>query len=228
MVREAGRQADRALLHALADEPLRVLQAVAGHRHVLEAARLQPQCSVGDQVRGVDGGRPAVAFAEGRHAAGVQPLRRVAQDAAEVASVDAGSCRRRGGSTTARPGPDLGSDALQDALGVLRVGEQHGVRVDVRVDEARHTVSPSASMARPASACDRSPMASILSPVIPTSARRPGSPVPSTTVPPMILMSNMYVSSVCVGLELVRVDYGRTTTTAQSQVGSRHQSERYP
>ena len=88
VVREARRQADRALLHALADEPLGMLEAVAGHRHVLEAAGLQPQCAVGDQVRGVDGGRAAVGLAECRHAAGVQPLGRVAQDAAQVASVD--------------------------------------------------------------------------------------------------------------------------------------------
>src|SRR5882724_4358391 len=52
------------------------------------------------------------------------------------------------------------------------------------------TVSPATSRVRPAPSDARSPTASMRAPVMPTSARRGGAPVPSRTVPPAILRSN--------------------------------------
>ena len=51
------------------------------------------------------------------------------------------------------------------------------------------TAIPTASMTRVAVASDRSPIWSILLPLIPTSATTPGAPVPSNTVPLMISKS---------------------------------------
>src|SRR5262245_36798351 len=53
------------------------------------------------------------------------------------------------------------------------------------------TMRPAASMIRPAGSCARSPMAAIVASLIPTSARRPTAPVPSTTRLPVILSSIM-------------------------------------
>ena len=52
------------------------------------------------------------------------------------------------------------------------------------------TTRPVASMARPASPPRSGAIAVMRSPVSPTSARRPGLPVPSSTVPPRISQSN--------------------------------------
>ena len=46
-------------------------------------------------------------------------------------------------------------------IGVLGVDEQRALGVGVRVDEARRDDEPVASMTRPASALDRSPIAAI-------------------------------------------------------------------
>src|SRR5262245_37565578 len=53
------------------------------------------------------------------------------------------------------------------------------------------TTSPAASITRPARSRPKSPTAVTVSPVIPTSARTPGAPVPSTTNPPAIFKSIM-------------------------------------
>src|SRR6266545_5839640 len=52
------------------------------------------------------------------------------------------------------------------------------------------TVSPAASTVCPAGSRERSPTALMLSPVIATSAREDGAPVPSSTCPPVILRSS--------------------------------------
>ena len=53
------------------------------------------------------------------------------------------------------------------------------------------TARPDASMTQPAWAADKLPSAAIFPAVMPTSARKPGRPVPSMTVPPRIMVSNM-------------------------------------
>jgi hypothetical protein len=62
------------------------------------------------------------------------------------------------------------------------------VVVRVHVDEARHTTRPVASMVR-AAWPGASPRATTRPSLMPTSPRRPGLPVPSTRVPPLIFRS---------------------------------------
>ena len=80
----------------------------------------------------------------------------------------------------------LGREALAEVAGQRAVEEQRAVGMAVGVDEpGRHDSSGGVDRvdARLGHG-DRSPMARIRSPSTPTSARRPGARVPSTTVPP--------------------------------------------
>ena len=52
-------------------------------------------------------------------------------------------------------------------------------------------MSPVALITRRASASARSPITSMRSPTMPTSALNPGDPLPSTTVPPVMITSNI-------------------------------------
>ena len=94
--------------------------------------------------------------------------------------------RREGLAAVAR---QLRRVALVEVAGERAVDEDATVRVPVRIDEpGRARPGPSQSIDRsrpsPSATADRSPTARIRSPSTPTSARTPGAPVPSMTVPP--------------------------------------------
>ena len=87
--------------------------------------------------------------------------------------------------------PAVAGDDAGDAVPRRRrergIPEDLRVVVGVDVDEPGATTCPAASSSR--RPLSPSPISLIVSPLIATSARRPGAPVPSTTVPPRITKS---------------------------------------
>ena len=73
---------------------------------------------------------------EGRDAGHVEVFGRLAEDAGEVAAVDAVVVGGHRGVAQAVLAEYLGGDALPKSVGVLRVDEQNAVGVGVGVDEA--------------------------------------------------------------------------------------------
>jgi len=85
---------------------------------------------------------------------------------------------------------------LAQAARVLWVDEEITFRVRMRVDEPRRD-DQSTGVDDPLGGRlgEISPRAVIVSPVMAMSARYPGDPVPSTTVPPVMSTSNIAISS---------------------------------
>jgi hypothetical protein len=113
-----------------------VLESVPGHRDVVKTAGLQSYRAVSDHICGVDGDLLVVVRPERGDAAHVQVGRRHSQDAGEVSVVGAVVLGRQWGVGEAVLTQDLGGYPLAQAIGVLRVGQQHGVRVGVGIDES--------------------------------------------------------------------------------------------
>ena len=137
VVRHARGEPDRALVHALPHYVARFVHRVAAQRDVPETDGLQTNGGVRDVVRGVDGYLAVVVRPEGRDAGHVQVFGRLAQDAGQVTAVDAVVVGGHRGVAEAVLAEYLGGDALAQAVSVLRVEEQHSVRVGMGVDEAR-------------------------------------------------------------------------------------------
>ena len=88
---------------------------------------------------------------------------------------------------------ELGREPLAEVADERAVHEERAIGVAVRIDEARRddpAATSSSSPTSPPPTTPRSPTARIRSPRTPTSASRPGAPVPSMTVPPRRSRSN--------------------------------------
>ena len=142
MVRHARREADGALLHPFPHEALGVFEPVAHHRNVLHPAGLHSESAVRDVRHDVDCRLLVVVLAEGRDRAHVQVVGRSAEDAGEVVVVHPVVFGRRGHVRQPVLSEDLGGDPLPETLWVLSVDQEHGVGVDVRVDEPRRDDVP--------------------------------------------------------------------------------------
>ena len=101
-----------------------------------------------------------------------------------VRAISSRSLGRRRGDREAAVAGDDGGDAVEARRRQRRVPEHLGVVVGVDVDEAGG--DHAAGGVELVVAVRSSPISTIRPPSIATSARRPGAPVPSTTVPPRI------------------------------------------
>src|SRR5207244_3381747 len=75
VVPAAGREADRALIESLPDQPARRVERFAPQRRVVEPERLQADRALRNEVGRVDRDLLVVMAAEGGHAAHVELLR---------------------------------------------------------------------------------------------------------------------------------------------------------
>ena len=136
MIGESRGQARGALFHPFRDQSPGPVQQIALERNVAESSDLQAHGSVGDQIGGVHA-HAIVMGAKCRHGAHVEVQGRLAEDAGQIARVRGVVVRGQRRVREPVLPQDLGRDALTQARGVLRIGEQDGVGVDVRVYEAR-------------------------------------------------------------------------------------------
>ena len=141
VVGESRGQACGALLHSLGDQLLCPVEQTALELDVPESRDLQPHGPVGYQVGRVDA-HAVVVGAERRYCAHVEVERRHAENARQVSRVGRVVVRRQRRVGEPVLPEYLGRDALAQALGVLRLGKQGGVGVDVGVDEARRDGEP--------------------------------------------------------------------------------------
>ena len=137
MVRHAGSEADGTLVHALPHYVAGFVHRVAAQRDVPETYGFQTNGGMGDVVRGVYGYFAVVVRPESLDAGHVQVFGRLAQDAGQVASIYAVVVGGHRGVAQTVLSEYLSGDALPKSIGVLRVEQQHSVRVGVGVDEAR-------------------------------------------------------------------------------------------
>ena len=142
VVRHARRETDGSLLHSLPHEALGVFEPVSHHRNVTHSAGLHPKSAVRDVGHDVDCRLLVVVLAEGRDRAHVQVVGRSAENTGEVVVVHPVVFRRGGHVRQPVLSEDLGGDPLPEALRVLPVDQEHGVGVDVRVDEPRRDDVP--------------------------------------------------------------------------------------
>ena len=130
---EPRREAERALLHRLAQQPAHPVERGFVGGHVVPAERVDAQRRVADEQAEVDAHAPVEPSEVGLDAAPVE--RDVGQPV--EAGVEAGEVAQRVGRAERRvrvavDADDLGRDALADLGLVARLGQDHQARVRVR------------------------------------------------------------------------------------------------
>ena len=141
IVAGAGRESDGTLLYPLSDQPFGRLKRVAPEGQVVEPEDLEAHGAVRHEIGRVDGNLAVVVAPEGRDAAHVQVVGRVAQEAGQPVPVRAIVRRRERRVRHAIDAQELGGDALPQAVGMLWIDQERAFGVRMRIDETQATHS---------------------------------------------------------------------------------------